>query len=66
MKLNCLAVCAAMWSVCAYTKGPEAPKQMIRNLCEPVHLNAASSANTHPHRNFPAKRPSIFAGCKIG
>lgn len=32
MKLFCLAVSAAIWSVYAYPKGPEAPKQLILNL----------------------------------
>lgn len=64
MKFSCLTVFAVIWSVCAYTKGPEAPKQMIRNFCEPIRLNAAPSVNTHLHRNFPAKRRPISAGHK--
>ncbi|MBO9616952.1 MAG: c-type cytochrome [Dyadobacter sp.] len=34
MKLIYLAVSAAIWSLCAYTKAPETHKQLIRNLSE--------------------------------
>lgn len=58
MKLACLVVFAAIWSVCAYAKGPEAPKQMIRNMCEPtvsirktVQMITNSVYRRNVHRN---------------
>ncbi|WP_353721176.1 hypothetical protein [Dyadobacter sp. 676] len=31
MKIAYLAASAAVWSVCAFTKQPEAPRQLVRN-----------------------------------
>lgn len=46
MNLMHRAVSVAVWSLCAYTKAPETPKQMIRNLSEPACLVRIATVNT--------------------